>query len=272
MNRFQRTVIVYDSSRISETSPPLSSCRPQQHKDWSLDSKQKPPAYNTGDILVTNDRAEFTSMLGDVIGNNNIQERFKLNTWSGLNSQAGPEIRIKSAILTHSSRAESAFEMDGDVNFENNSKKKIGCVYLCTRENILVREDIQTSPNSMGLRCLITEFLWPPSSSIIRLWLPYSTKVLVKTNQTSPNSMGLRRLITEFLWPPSSSIIRLWLHSTKVLGKTNQTSPNSMGLRRLITEFLWPPSSSIIRLWLPYSTKVLGRRIKRAQTRWGCVV
>ncbi|GBP43572.1 hypothetical protein EVAR_87489_1 [Eumeta japonica] len=92
------------------------------------------------------------------------------------------------------------------------------------------------------------QFLWPPSSSIIRLWLPYSTKVLVKTNQTSPNSMELRRLITEFLWPPSSSIIRLWLpHSTKVLGKTNQTSPNSMGLRRLITEFLWPPSSSIIR-------------------------
>ncbi|GBP54764.1 hypothetical protein EVAR_90048_1 [Eumeta japonica] len=88
----------------------------------------------------------------------------------------------------------------------------------------------------MGLRCLITVFLWPPSSSIIRLWLPYSTKVLVKTNQTSPNSMGLRRLITEFLWPPSSSIIRLWLpHSTKVLGKTNQTSPNLMGLRRLIT-------------------------------------
>ncbi|GBP35969.1 Synaptotagmin-14 [Eumeta japonica] len=79
-----------------------------------------------------------------------------------------------------------------------------------------------------------------------------------QTNQTSPNSMGLRRLITEFLWPPSSSIIRLWLpHSTKVLGKTNQTSPNSMGLRRLITEFPWPPSSSIIRLWLPYSTKVL---------------
>ncbi|GBP14612.1 CCR4-NOT transcription complex subunit 6 [Eumeta japonica] len=92
------------------------------------------------------------------------------------------------------------------------------------------------------------------------LWLPYSTKVLVKTNQTCPNSMGLRRLITEFLRPPSSSIIRLWLpHSTKVLSKTNQTSPNSMGLRRLITEFLWPPSSSIIRLWLPYSTKVLGK-------------
>ncbi|GBP93796.1 hypothetical protein EVAR_62857_1 [Eumeta japonica] len=47
-----------------------------------------------------------------------------------------------------------------------------------------------------------------PSSSIIRPWLPYSIKVLVKRNQTSPNSMGLRRLITEFLWPPSSSIIR----------------------------------------------------------------
>ncbi|GBP47690.1 hypothetical protein EVAR_28093_1 [Eumeta japonica] len=62
----------------------------------------------------------------------------------------------------------------------------------------------QTNPNSMGLRRLITEFLWPPSSSIIRPWLPYSIKVLVKTNQTSPNSMGLRRLITEFLWPPSS--------------------------------------------------------------------
>ncbi|GBP85979.1 hypothetical protein EVAR_57455_1 [Eumeta japonica] len=79
-------------------------------------------------------------------------------------------------------------------------------------------------------------------------WLPYSIKVLVKRNQTSPNSMGLRRLITEFLWPPSSSIIRPWLpYSIKVLVKTNQTSPNSMGLRRLITEFLWPPSSSIIR-------------------------
>ncbi|GBP58816.1 Down syndrome cell adhesion molecule-like protein Dscam2 [Eumeta japonica] len=99
----------------------------------------------------------------------------------------------------------------------------------------------------------------------------YCTKVLVKTNQTSPNSMGLRRLITEFLWPPSSSIIRLWLpHSTKVLGKTNQTSPNSMGLRRLITEFLWPPSSSIIRLWLPYSTKVLGKTNQTSPNSMGC--
>ncbi|GBP20543.1 Mitogen-activated protein kinase-binding protein 1 [Eumeta japonica] len=124
---------------------------------------------------------------------------------------------------------------------------------------VLVKTN-QTSPNSMGLRRLITEFLWPPSSSIIRLWLPHSTKVLGKTNQMSPNSMGLRRLITEFPWPPSSSIIRLWLpYNTKVLVKTNQTSPNSMGLHRLITEFPWPPSSSIIRLWLPYSTKVLGK-------------
>ncbi|GBP55825.1 hypothetical protein EVAR_38422_1 [Eumeta japonica] len=57
----------------------------------------------------------------------------------------------------------------------------------------------------MGLRRLITEFLWPPSSSIIRPWLPYSIKVLVKTNQTSPNSMGLRRLITEFLYLPAPS-------------------------------------------------------------------
>ncbi|GBP64793.1 hypothetical protein EVAR_31915_1 [Eumeta japonica] len=31
-------------------------------------------------------------------------------------------------------------------------------------------------------------------------------------------------------------------------------------------------SSSINRPWLPYSIKVLSRRIKRAQTRWGCVV
>ncbi|GBP95271.1 hypothetical protein EVAR_70747_1 [Eumeta japonica] len=85
--------------------------------------------------------------------------------------------------------------------------------------------------------------------------------------------MGLRRLITEFLWPPSSSINRPWLpYSTKVLVKTNQTSPNSMGLRRLITELLWPPSSSIIRPWLPYSIKVLVKKNQRAQTRWGCVV
>ncbi|GBP42908.1 hypothetical protein EVAR_87287_1 [Eumeta japonica] len=100
----------------------------------------------------------------------------------------------------------------------------------------------------MRLRRLITEFLGPPYSSIIRPRLPYSIKVLVKTNQTSPNSMRLRRLITEFLGPPSSSIIRPWLpYSIKVLVKTNQTSPNSMRLHRLITEFLGPHSSSIIR-------------------------
>ncbi|GBP80275.1 hypothetical protein EVAR_90694_1 [Eumeta japonica] len=82
--------------------------------------------------------------------------------------------------------------------------------------------------------------------------------------------MGLRRLITEFLWPPSSSIIRPWLpYSIKVLVKTNQTSPNSMGLRRLITEFLWPPSSSIIRPDYHIVSKYSSRGIKRAQTRWG---
>ncbi|GBP58814.1 hypothetical protein EVAR_84009_1 [Eumeta japonica] len=36
----------------------------------------------------------------------------------------------------------------------------------------------------MGLRRLITEFLWPPSSSIIRLWLPYSTKVLAPSSDS----------------------------------------------------------------------------------------
>ncbi|GBP00773.1 hypothetical protein EVAR_71406_1 [Eumeta japonica] len=70
------------------------------------------------------------------------------------------------------------------------------------------RQENQTSPNSTGLRRLITEFLWPPSSSIIRPWLPYSIKVLVKTESNEPKFDGLRRLITEFLWPPSSSIIR----------------------------------------------------------------
>ncbi|GBP86034.1 hypothetical protein EVAR_57510_1 [Eumeta japonica] len=99
---------------------------------------------------------------------------------------------------------------------------------------------------------------------------PKLDRVLVKTNQTSPNSMGLRRLITEFLWP--SSIIRPWLpYSIKVLVR-NQTSPNSMGLRRLITEFLWPPSAPSSDLRLPYNRSTRQRQIKRAQTRWGCVV
>ncbi|KAL0871787.1 hypothetical protein ABMA27_004279 [Loxostege sticticalis] len=43
----------------------------------------------------------------------------------------------------------------------------------------------------MGLQHFITEFQWPPFSCIIRPWLPYSIKLLIKTNQTSPNSIGL---------------------------------------------------------------------------------
>ncbi|GBP93794.1 hypothetical protein EVAR_62855_1 [Eumeta japonica] len=139
----------------------------------------------------------------------------------------------------------------------------------------------------MGLRRLITEFLWPPSSSIIRPWLPYSIKVLVKTNQTSPNSMGLRRLITEFLWPPSAPSSDADYHivskysSRGIKRAQTRWAPSSdadyhivskyssRGIkraqtrRRLITEFLWPPSSSIIRPWLPYSIKVL---VKTNQT------
>ncbi|GBP88571.1 hypothetical protein EVAR_68601_1 [Eumeta japonica] len=53
------------------------------------------------------------------------------------------------------------------------------CIFTPTK--ILVKTD-QTSPNSMGLRRLITEFLWPPFNSNIRPWIPYSIKVLVKTN------------------------------------------------------------------------------------------
>ncbi|GBP44855.1 hypothetical protein EVAR_75724_1 [Eumeta japonica] len=135
----------------------------------------------------------------------------------------------------------------------------------------------------MGLRCLITEFLWLPSSSIIRLWLPYSTKVLVKTNQTSPNSMELRRLITEF--PPSSSIIRLWLpHSTKVLAPSSDSgyhiAPKYSARRIKRAQTRWVASlSSHGHLPAPSSdsgyhivSKYSSRRIKRAQTRWGCVV
>ncbi|GBP47757.1 hypothetical protein EVAR_24007_1 [Eumeta japonica] len=66
----------------------------------------------------------------------------------------------------------------------------------------------QTSPNSMGLYRSVTVFLWPPSSSVIRPWIPSRDKVLVKMNHTSPNSMGLRHFITEFLWPPFRSIIK----------------------------------------------------------------
>ncbi|GBP85968.1 hypothetical protein EVAR_57444_1 [Eumeta japonica] len=140
---------------------------------------------------------------------------------------------------------------------------------------------IKRAQTRWGCR-LITEFLWPPSGSIIRPWLPYSIKV------------GS----SEFLWPPSSSIIRpcyhicisirdtespqldgggclilLWpppaphqtpdYHIVKKYCQRESPNPNPMGdesnepkldgCGRLITEFLWPPSSSIIRPWLPYS-------------------
>ncbi|GBP26607.1 hypothetical protein EVAR_18244_1 [Eumeta japonica] len=117
----------------------------------------------------------------------------------------------------------------------------------------------------MGLRRLITEFLWPPSSSIIRPWLPYSIKVLVKTNQTSPNSMGLRRLITEFPFQLHQRPFTIYQSTVK----TNRAQTRWV---RLITEFLWPPSSSINRPGYHIVSKYSSRRIKRAQTRWGCVV
>ncbi|GBP71792.1 hypothetical protein EVAR_55991_1 [Eumeta japonica] len=124
----------------------------------------------------------------------------------------------------------------------------------------------------MGLRRLITEFLWPPSSSIIRPWLPYSIKVLVKTNQTSPNSMGLRRLITEFLWPPSSSIIRRWLPYGQ---STRQNESNESKLDGVASFNYGVPMATfqlhhqtLVTIWSKYSSK----RIKRVQTRWGCVV
>ncbi|GBP91917.1 Sodium-coupled neutral amino acid transporter 9 homolog [Eumeta japonica] len=47
--------------------------------------------------------------------------------------------------------------------------QKIGCVYISTRlRSYTSLASLKTSPNSMALRRLITEFLWPPSSSIIR--------------------------------------------------------------------------------------------------------
>ncbi|GBP80430.1 hypothetical protein EVAR_59105_1 [Eumeta japonica] len=76
----------------------------------------------------------------------------------------------------------------------------------------------------MGLRRLITEFLWPPSSSINRPWLPYSIKVLVKKNQTSPNSMGAR-LITEFLWPPPAPSTDPGYHIVSVLCQDESNEP-----------------------------------------------
>ncbi|GBP93153.1 hypothetical protein EVAR_44532_1 [Eumeta japonica] len=116
---------------------------------------------------------------------------------------------------------------------------------MYARERYLGR--YTNEPKLDGVALFNYGFLWPPSSSIIRLWLPYSTKVLVKTDQTSPNSIGLRRLITEFLWPPSSSIIRLWLpqglmmeleggHRNSVIKRRN---PSSLGSFLKYFDTLW---------------------------------
>ncbi|GBP55465.1 Transmembrane protein 242 [Eumeta japonica] len=81
--------------------------------------------------------------------------------------------------------------------------------------------------------------------------------------------MGLRRLITEFLWPPSSSIIRPWLpYSIKVLVKRRSNEPKLDGVASFNYGVPMATFSSIIRPWLPYSIKVLVKTIKRAQTRW----
>ncbi|GBP61094.1 hypothetical protein EVAR_89760_1 [Eumeta japonica] len=47
----------------------------------------------------------------------------------------------------------------------------------------------------MGLRRLVTEFLWPYCGSIIRPWLPYNIKVLVKTIATKMNDFVKKRSI-----------------------------------------------------------------------------
>ncbi|GBP60529.1 Sodium-dependent dopamine transporter [Eumeta japonica] len=87
--------------------------------------------------------------------------------------------------------------------------------------NTLNRSRLRANESALAAGAHSTPFT-SAASEYFKLWLPYSTKVLVKTNQTSPNSMGLRRLITEFLWPPSSSINRPWLpYSIKVLVKKN---------------------------------------------------
>ncbi|GBP97563.1 hypothetical protein EVAR_63833_1 [Eumeta japonica] len=79
-------------------------------------------------------------------------------------------------------------------------------------------------------------------------WLPYSIKVLVKTNQTSPNSMGLRRLITEFLWPPSAPSSDADYHiSYQSTRQEESNEPKLDGVASFNYGVLWPPSSSIIR-------------------------
>ncbi|GBP85967.1 hypothetical protein EVAR_57443_1 [Eumeta japonica] len=102
----------------------------------------------------------------------------------------------------------------------NEPKPRWGCVKLRSSYTPLApssdpdyhivskfRQEESNEPKLDGVASFNYEFLWPPSSSIIRPWLPYSIKVLVKRNK-QPKLDGLRRLITEFLWPPSSSIRR----------------------------------------------------------------
>ncbi|GBP26606.1 hypothetical protein EVAR_18243_1 [Eumeta japonica] len=157
---------------------------------------------------------------------------------------------------------------------------------LPSNKMTLIINSRQSQLSGLAIRCTIS------------LWLPYSTKVLVKTNQTSKLD---RRLITEFLWPPSSSIIRLWL-PYRVLGiKRAQTrwgcvvqlrssyhlpAPSSDSGYHIAPKFsarrikraqtrwgcVTPPSSSIIRLWLPYSTKVLVKTNQTSPNSMGCVV
>ncbi|GBP86002.1 hypothetical protein EVAR_57478_1 [Eumeta japonica] len=83
------------------------------------------------------------------------------------------------------------------------------------------------------------------SSSIIRPWLPYSIKVLVKRIKRAQTRWGCVVWSSYGHLPAPSSDPDY--HIVSKYSSRNQTSPNSMGMRRLITEFLWPPSSSIIR-------------------------
>ncbi|GBP64834.1 hypothetical protein EVAR_89913_1 [Eumeta japonica] len=121
-------------------------------------------------------------------------------------------------------------------------------------------------------KCVDISILWLTSSCRLCAQL---TIHFIQTHQrynfNEPKLDG-RRLITEFLWPPPAPSSDPGYHSIKVLVKTNQTSPNSMGLRRLITEFLWPPSAPSSDADYHIVSKYSSRGIKRAQTRWGCVV
>ncbi|GBP90766.1 hypothetical protein EVAR_99479_1 [Eumeta japonica] len=143
--------------------------------------------------------------------------------------------------------------------------------WIPSEDKVLVKTD-HTSPNSMGLCCLIMEFPRPTFTSITRPWIPSEDKVLVKTNHTSSNSMGLCCLIMGSQ-PTFTSITRPWIPSEdKVLVKTNHTSSNSMGLCCLIMEFSRPPFTSITRPSIPSEDKILVKTYQTAQTRWCCVV